>query len=203
MRLKGKLLNWDEEKAFGFIAPNGGGAHVFIHKTAFYNRKRTPQVNDIITFSISKDKQGRYCADAATFSGEKIRKRKAKRVNQFSLYLAVLFLGGLIILYFMSYIPRNVGLVYVVMSVVTFLAYASDKYKARRGESHSRTPESTLHFLALLGGWPGAAIAQEILRHKSKKREFRQGFWFTVVVNCAALTWLISVHGKHILEYFT
>ena len=60
MRLKGKLIKWNEDKAFGFIAPNGGGDHVFIHKTAFSNRKRTPKINDVITFSISKDKQGRY-----------------------------------------------------------------------------------------------------------------------------------------------
>jgi cold shock CspA family protein len=35
MRLKGKLLKWNEDKSFGFILPNGGGNDVFIHKTAF------------------------------------------------------------------------------------------------------------------------------------------------------------------------
>lgn len=66
MRLKGKLIKWDDQKAFGFIAPNGGGDHVFIHKTAFSNRQRIPKINDTITFSISQDTQGRYCADEAT-----------------------------------------------------------------------------------------------------------------------------------------
>ena len=69
MRLKGKLVNWNEKKAFGFIVPNGGGNHVFIHKKAFSNRQRTPKINDVITYSITKDNQGRYCADEATFLG--------------------------------------------------------------------------------------------------------------------------------------
>lgn len=47
-----------------------------------------------------------------------------------------------------------------------------------------------LHLLALIGGWPGALIAQRVFRHKSRKPSFRIVFLFTVVVNCAALLWL-------------
>jgi cold shock CspA family protein len=93
MQLKGKLIKWNNEKVFGFIAPNGGGEHVFIHKTAFSNRQRTPQINNVITFSITKDNQGRFCADEAIFSGEKLIKRQAKSINKFSIYLSVIFLG--------------------------------------------------------------------------------------------------------------
>lgn len=200
MRLKGKILKWNEEKAFGFIVPNGGGEHVFIHKTALSNRKRTPQVNDVITFSITKDKQGRYCADNATFSGEKLKKKQAKSVSKFSIYLSVIFLGLILAALLTGYIPKNLALLYLGASIVTFIAYASDKSKAQRDAW--RTPESTLHSLALVGGWPGAAIAQQTLRHKSQKRDFRIVFWFTVVANCSALAWLTSTDGSHLLELF-
>jgi uncharacterized membrane protein YsdA (DUF1294 family) len=50
--------------------------------------------------------------------------------------------------------------------------------------------EQTLHVFALLGGWPGALVAQRWLRHKSKKASFQVAFWVTVVVNCVALGWL-------------
>ncbi|MDO6487261.1 cold shock domain-containing protein [Colwellia sp. 6_MG-2023] len=79
MRSKGKLIKWNEDKAFGFIAPNGGGEQVFIHKKSLINRHRTPQINDVITFSLSKDRQGRICADQATFSGEKLKIKAAKK----------------------------------------------------------------------------------------------------------------------------
>ena len=198
VRLKGKLIKWNEDKAFGFITPNGGGKNVFIHKNAFSNRSRTPALNDVITFSISKDKQGRYCADEATFTGEKIKKKQPKKVNKFSIYLSALFFALMTSAYFLGDIPKNLIVAYFALSIITYLAYAYDKSKAQRGAW--RTPESTLHLFSLIGGWPGAAIAQQLLRHKSQKREFRVAFWFTVVINLAALIWLLSPSGSNILS---
>jgi uncharacterized membrane protein YsdA (DUF1294 family)/cold shock CspA family protein len=200
MRLKGKLIQWNAEKAFGFIAPNGGGDHVFMHKTALANRNRTPQINDVITFSITKDKQGRYCADEATFSGEKLKKKQAKKVSMFSIYLSFTFLGLIVAASTLDYIPKNLAFLYFGVSIVTFIVYAIDKSKAERNAR--RTPERALHFLALIGGWAGAALAQQLLRHKSQKKEFRFVFWVTVIANCGALTWLMSESGVHVLNLF-
>lgn len=194
MRLKGKLIKWNEEKAFGFIAPNGGGDHVFIHKTALSNKNRTPNLNDVITFSISKDKQGRYCADEATFSGEKLKKKQAKKISSFSIYFPVLFLSLVTAAYFLDHIPQKLLLAYLGASAITFLVYANDKSKAQKGGR--RTPEQTLHLFSLIGGWPGAAIAQQLLRHKSQKQEFRLKFWFTVIINCSALGLFMSDVGE-------
>ena len=43
--------------------------------------------------------------------------------------------------------------------------------------------ESTLLAVGLFGGWPGAIVAQQLLRHKSSKVSFRLAFWATVVMN--------------------
>ncbi len=200
MRLKGKLIKWDDEKAFGFIVPSGGGEHVFIHKSAFSNRQRTPQIKDIITFSITKDKQGRYCADEATFSGEKLKKKQAKNVSKFSIYLSVIFLVLMMAALVIGRMPINLVLLYLGGSTLTFILYAYDKSKAKRGAW--RTPESTLHLFALAGGWPGAAIAQQTLRHKSQKKEFRFVFWLTVIANFCALAWLMSSNGEQLMNIF-
>jgi len=74
---------------------------------------------------------------------------------------------------------------YGMLSMVCFAAYAMDKAAARHGRARVR--ERTLHMLGLAGGWPGAIAAQSILRHKSRKRAFRQIFWLTVVLNGALL----------------
>jgi uncharacterized membrane protein YsdA (DUF1294 family) len=79
------------------------------------------------------------------------------------------------------------GLVYGLMSLFTFVTYAVDKSAARRGAR--RVPERTLHLLALLGGWPGALLAQQVLRHKTAKPAFRLVFWLTVPGNLA-LAWV-------------
>jgi uncharacterized membrane protein YsdA (DUF1294 family) len=62
-----------------------------------------------------------------------------------------------------------------------FFAYAFDKAAARAGRW--RTAEATLLLLGLVGGWPGALLAQQLLRHKSSKAPFRAAFWVTVALN--------------------
>ncbi|WP_353805552.1 DUF1294 domain-containing protein [Pseudoalteromonas sp.] len=39
-----------------------------------------------------------------------------------------------------------------------------------------------------MGGWPGSLIAQQWLRHKSKKRSFIAVLWLTIIANCSALS---------------
>lgn len=83
--------------------------------------------------------------------------------------------------------------VYCVASLLTYIVYAIDKNAARKGAW--RIPEAQLHLLALIGGWPGAMMAQQIVRHKSKKPSFRFVFWITVVLNGAGTAWLLSPKG--------
>ncbi len=93
------------------------------------------------------------------------------------------------------YINRSalIGIVYLAASLLSFALYARDKQAAMRGKW--RVPEANLHLPALLGGWPGAMVAQQAWRHKSKKREFRTLFWTTVAINCAATAWLMTPRG--------
>jgi uncharacterized membrane protein YsdA (DUF1294 family) len=87
--------------------------------------------------------------------------------------------------------PLWVGVLgtYAAISVLAFIAYAIDKAAAVKG--HWRIPENHLHLLALFGGWPGAWIAQRLLRHKTRKQPFVTIFLFTIVLNCAAVGWLL------------
>lgn len=57
------------------------------------------------------------------------------------------------------------------LSVLGALMIAWDKRQARLGRW--RTPESTLHTVELLGGFPGVLLARRLLRHKTRKRAYR------------------------------
>src|SRR3546814_18934317 len=67
--------------------------------------------------------------------------------------------------------------------------YWLDKEAAQGGAQ--RIPESTLHLVDLLGGWPGALIAQQQFRHKTVKRSFQFAFWCSVLANVAIMAWLV------------
>ena len=79
----------------------------------------------------------------------------------------------------------------LLLSLVTFFVYWLDKYAAQQGRW--RTAENTLHLFSLLGGWPGAWFAQQLLRHKSSKASFRATYWATVVLHGLLLAgWLFQ-----------
>ena len=60
---------------------------------------------------------------------------------------------------------------FAAFSVVTFLVFGFDKWRASR--PGRRVPESFLVFLGALGGWPGGLFAMKIFRHKTIKRTFQ------------------------------
>ncbi|WP_458374686.1 DUF1294 domain-containing protein [Pseudomonas laurylsulfatiphila] len=70
---------------------------------------------------------------------------------------------------------------YGIVSGVTFFLYWSDKRKARAEQW--RTPENVLHALELAGGWPGALLAQQAFRHKTRKVSYQLVFWIIVLLH--------------------
>jgi len=117
-----------------------------------------------------------------------------------SLIIACLFLGTTGVLTVLSKIPEWVFGFYAIGSLITFVLYAIDKSAARRNAW--RISEDKLHFFALVGGWPGALIAQQILRHKTKKVSFRSVFWVTVVVNIGLVAWFLTPNGIPLTQAF-
>lgn len=72
-----------------------------------------------------------------------------------------------------------VGSCFLVASALVYRLYAIDKRRAKEGLW--RIPEAQLHLLELLGGWPGAFLAQRRLRHKCSKGSYQVLFWLIVL----------------------
>ena len=85
---------------------------------------------------------------------------------------------------------------YLVIGLVTFFVYSKDKRAAING--NWRVPEKTLHIFSVVGGWLGALIAQDKLRHKTQKQPFRSIYWLTVAANVAAFVWTLTPSGQEI-----
>ena len=84
-------------------------------------------------------------------------------------------------------VPSWLGLLYAGASALSFALYAVDK--AATIDKRDRIPESMLLSLGLVGGWPGAIVAQQVLRHKTAKLTFRIRFWLSVAANVALFAW--------------
>jgi uncharacterized membrane protein YsdA (DUF1294 family) len=94
--------------------------------------------------------------------------------------------------------PAAIPYALTIASVVAFVLYGLDKLAAKRG--WQRVPEARLHLLEVLGGWPGALLAQQLFRHKSSKPAFQKTFWILVLLNCLVLAWLHSPDGRELAE---
>jgi len=192
MRYQGRLTDWDDAKGFGFVMPHGGGPRAFVHISAFERRGRRPVSGDILNYEVVSDAHGRSQAARIRFSQQPQIIAKPPGTTRVGVVVAVVFALVLLILTTLRLIPVATVLFYLVVSCVTFMVYAFDKAAAIKGRW--RTPEQTLHLLELLGGWPGALIAQTLFRHKSRKPSFQTTFWAIVLLNCATLSWWVLQH---------
>ena len=149
----------------------------------------------MVTYTLSKDKQGRLCATEVVMSAAPVIEKTARGNGNISVFLAAFFLFIVAICGFWGRVPFWVLGLYFSMSLTTYVLYAFDKSAAQKGSW--RTSESTLHLFSLFCGWPGALVAQQRLRHKSKKVNFRGVFWGTVALNfCAFLLLTIPSAAK-------
>jgi uncharacterized membrane protein YsdA (DUF1294 family) len=79
-------------------------------------------------------------------------------------------------------LAKLTGVWFGAVSAFAFFAYFDDKQRAQSQESTWRTPEKLLHFLELIGGWPGGFLARAWLRHKSAKLSFRVWSWLIIAI---------------------
>lgn len=172
-----------------------------MHITAIADRSRPPAAGEMVTYDLATDEKNRLRAVGVRRSipiRPKSRAAGGSTSNPIPLIIASLFVLLVVVATLAGRLPQAVILTYGVVSILTFLVYWHDKSAAQSGQW--RTQESSLLFLGLAGGWPGAVVAQRLLRHKSGKRTFQVAFWGTVVMNSIALGWLLTDGGSKLFE---
>lgn len=237
MERRGLLRSWNDDKGFGFIQPEQGGAELFAHISSMRGERR-PVAGDQVSYVVGKDSRGRACAEHIRLAGVLQLDRPAiRRKPQVQRSLAVAAnkskpaaprsrsSGGgsvqhlgvkLLILAALCCLPLlgavqlllQAGFVWALLayplaSLISFIQYWQDKANAQRGRW--RTPENALHLIELLGGWPGALVAQQCFRHKTRKLSYQLVFWAIVAAHQAVwIDWLLlegAVLGEPLRRY--
>jgi uncharacterized membrane protein YsdA (DUF1294 family)/cold shock CspA family protein len=195
MRFEGHIKSWTDDRGFGFIEPTQGGEAIFVHIKAFAARTGRPQINQPVSFEVELNHEGKKRAKNVAFikparTTSRSRINPATQWGTASLFAIPSFAALYLLVAILWKVPNKVARGYLLLSRLCFVAYYLDKSAA--ASDRWRTKESTLLFFGLLGGWPGAILAQQFLRHKSTKAAFRSAFWGTVVVNVGAFMALSS-----------
>ena len=86
------------------------------------------------------------------------------------------------------------GLYLLAANLAAFLLMGADKGRARRGGW--RVPERTLFLPAVLGGALGGTLGMHIFHHKTRHWYFRWGYPLLLILQLAALGWLMLGRAK-------
>ena len=77
-------------------------------------------------------------------------------------------------------ILRAIIIYLIGITILTFLVFGIDKWKARSGKW--RIPEATLIWMSIAGGSIGALLGMYLFRHKTQKRKFNLGIPAILIV---------------------
>ncbi|MDB5588720.1 MAG: hypothetical protein JWP26_3690 [Devosia sp.] len=194
MANRGELIEWNDERGFGFIRPDGGNERLFVHISQIGRIATRPQLGDRVSYVIGRGRDGGPAAVSVSIWGANpVKGRALARGTEASpspaasgyqsrTYFGLILLVLLGIGWLTGSIPMALAAVYLVMSAASAWLYYRDKQSAAAGEW--RTSEDMLHGIDLAFGIIGGLVAQQIFRHKTAKRGF------------AAITYVIAaVHG--------
>jgi len=199
--VKGKILDWKDDRGFGFIESESG-TRVFFHISDLSRSAPRPALGTLVYYDLAKGKEGKLRATNVVPFDLKVQKRTPPRAHSTGsgtskrvalIIISVLVFPFLWWLVNVRRVPPELLWAFCVMSSVTFVIYGMDKSAAKHDAQ--RVPEKTLQMLSLLCGWPGGLLAQQVFRHKSKKASFQFAFWSTVFFNVLALFFLFSKAG--------
>jgi uncharacterized membrane protein YsdA (DUF1294 family)/cold shock CspA family protein len=188
----GTIKHWNDEKGYGFIAPDNGGDDIFLHIKAFNKRSHRPEVDQVVSYDTAAAEKGRLRAINVQFMENEPSSSNSIKFTFLS-FFALSYVIGISVGVYLGKLPKLSIPLYLGASLIAFIAYGIDKSKAKHGGW--RTKESTLHLFSVLGGWPGAILAQQKFHHKTTKVSFRFEFWFTVILNCVGFFWFTSPGG--------
>ena len=199
MRLEGLLQDWNDDKGYGFVVVDGHSKQVFFHINDYIELNGRPKNGMKMRFN-AKQEGGRWRAEAvqclsAPAAIPKNRRHRGQLQGE-PIKIIVAVLLALLFLAYISHYNKAVALWMLVVSVVSFVTYRTDKQAALKNTW--RVPENKLHFLDLIGGWPGGLIARQLWRHKTTKTSFVVTFWLTVIINIIASNWLMRYAANYL-----
>ncbi|WP_411826125.1 DUF1294 domain-containing protein [Luteolibacter sp. AS25] len=169
-RVEGVISKWETDRGFGWVKYDGGSLFAHIRE---FDKGFIPRDGDKVTFMVGLDPKGRPSAKAL----------KCPRHSSVPSIKAWLWLALLLALPFAANLklptaPWMVPLAMLPVSVAAWILYRYDKKRANAGRW--RVSETELHGLELFGGWPGAFLAQQKFRHKTRKLSYQAIFWSIV-----------------------
>jgi len=181
-RTQAQLVDWNDQRGFGFARLHGGTERVFVHIKSLNPHMPRPRMGDQLELEIVTGRNGRPSAAYVEILGAAtgLKASLSPHLATAAILLILLQLGLVL-----SVVPLWLASLYVSMGAMAIVAYSWDKKAARMGIW--RISELKLHIIDFCGGIIGGLLAQQMYSHKRNKAGFQKSTMIIVVVHAFLL----------------
>lgn len=184
-RVQADLVEWLDDKGYGFAREPGGTERIFIHAKNMAENTPRPQKGDELDLEIVSGRKGPAARDVRILGAKEIANKLPYHVVTAIMLLLLVQLAVI-----MGRAPFGLSVYYVAMGGVSLYLYSRDKQAALFG--WWRISERRLLSVDLFGGIIGGLLAQHRFRHKKSKQSYQIRIFAIVVVHAIFLALLGS-----------
>lgn len=179
-RVMASVVEWKDDKGYGFARLPGGTERVFVHAKALMPNMPRPKRGDTVELEVVQGRKGPAATNVriltpADVAGQ-LPYHLVTAVMLFILVNLVVVLGNA---------PFGLSVYYTLGAVLSLYLYGRDKQAAIAGMW--RISEAQLLTVDLLGGIVGGLLAQHRYWHKTSKTSYQVRIFAIVALHAAIL----------------
>lgn len=185
MRVQANLVEWKDDKGYGFARLPGGTDRVFVHAKSLQSNARRPRKGDVLELELVEGRKGPAAQNVRVLTESEV----AHRLPFHVVTAAMLFIL-VQLLVVIDKAPFGLVVYYTMMGALSIYLYGRDKQAAIAGLW--RVSEAQLLTVDLLGGVIGGLLAQQRYWHKASKQSYQTWVFAIVVLHAGLLAALGS-----------
>lgn len=179
-RVQASLVEWKDEKGYGFARLPGGTERVFVHARALQQDAQRPKKGDMLELDIVNGRKGLAGANIRILSSADI-----ERKLPFHVVTATMLFILVQLVVILGQAPFALAVYYTLAGALSLYLYGRDKQAAIAGLW--RISENQLLTVDLLGGIIGGLLAQHRYWHKTSKPAYQTRIFAIVVLHAGLL----------------
>ncbi|MBU1176230.1 MAG: cold shock and DUF1294 domain-containing protein [Alphaproteobacteria bacterium] len=184
-RVQASLVEWKDDKGYGFARLPGGTDRVFVHIRSLQHNVPRPKKGDMLELELIDGKKGPAAQNVRVLNEAEI----AHSLPYHVVTATMLFiLAQLVVI--LGKAPFGLVVYYALAGALSIYLYGRDKQAAIAGRW--RVSESHLLTVDLMGGIIGGLLAQQRYWHKTSKQRFQMRVFVIVVLHAGLLAALGS-----------
>jgi len=184
-RVLASLVEWKDDKGFGFARLPGGDERIFVHAKAFGSKHPRPQKGDSIELDVVEGRKGPAAKNARVLTADSLARRLPYHIV--TAIMLLLLVQTVVIL---GQAPFGLVIYYAALGALSLYLYGHDKRAAITGRW--RISENQLLLVDLAGGIIGGLLAQNRYWHKMSKKSYQLRIFAIVATHALFLAILGS-----------